>query len=115
MAMNNRTAYLEWIYKDVDVEPDGKGSKETETYYIVPMSQVSAILSSPCIQSYNGKTEEGMIVSIRLMSGEMIVMRILKTDWEDIRRIFLSNRTEYLGVIRSLKHLLCFGGDAIEF
>ncbi len=42
-------------------------------------------------------------------------MTMLKADYEDMRRVLSSNRSEYLGVIRSLIHLLYFGGDRIEF
>ncbi|GIW60485.1 MAG: hypothetical protein KatS3mg087_1551 [Patescibacteria group bacterium] len=110
MAMNTRTAYLEWIYKDVLVNPDGRCTREMETRYVVPMNHIVYISTTPCVEKYGDKYEYGMTLAIKLVCGESILMRVLKADADDVMRVFLSGRTEYLGVIRSLKQSLGFRG-----
>lgn len=115
--MNTRTSQglLSWVYKDVLINPDGHAEQELITEYDVPMHNIVMMASTPCVESYNGKVEEGVRVVVELLSGRRIVMTMLKADYEDMRRVLSSNRSEYLGVIRSLIHLLYFGGDRIEF
>ncbi len=63
-CMNTRTSQglLSWVYKDVLINPDGQAEQELITEYDVPMHNIVMMASTPCVESYNGKVEEGVRV-----------------------------------------------------